>query len=789
MRSLTVGACVALLWVVGIGCSNPKAEGNGCTISGETIAAGALNPQNQCQVCNAQTNPSGWSNAPSGSSCGPGGSICAGGTCQAGCYISAVFFPTGAPDPAAGCLSCQPSVSSSSWSPFSGAPPPNTCPMDGVCYQGHCQPGCAIGTTAVPAGAANPENFCQSCQPAQGASDWTNKAPGSSCADGGAVCINGVCTAGCDVDGVFYSPGGPSPANVCQTCQPSFSVSSFTPATGLAPGGNCGIGSYCYRGQCSGGCSISGTSYAPGDPDPGSPCLGCVPGVSALGWSNLDPGTPCSDGGVCSGGVCLFSCDIGAALYSPGTVNPSDACSSCQPAASPDSWSPLTGIPPAGCSGGQICLDGGCAVGCYISELFKAGVFHAAGERKPGDSAQCCSPSTDPGVWSPAFVSQPALGPYVGYPVNGYYGAPQLIAADFNLDGRADLAVLSAGSSLVTVYLGGPAGAFVGATYGSQDQSAGTYSTALATGDLDADRYPDLIVSDSTGRVHVLMNRGDGTFGTDAIYDGRLTFYDAGPDDGGLPTYYSSGVQETLALGDVDRDGALDVVVAGGSFGSLSLLSGIGDGGLKSAVALSVGTTSTYSVGALDFDGDGAPDLLILGDTTVSATSYAPYDVNIATSNQALFLMRNDGKGSFGPPIPAVGFNAGSSTLLFGLTTGDFNGDGKPDVALSGYVLEVLLGLGDGGFSAPTLYGPPYIGVQTTVADFNGDGQPDLLSSYCGVSLFLNVGDGGFSAGSIISTPSCAVTAVAADFNGDGLMDLAIEDNYGLVSIWLNSCR
>jgi hypothetical protein len=649
-------------------------------------------------------------------------------------------------------------------------------PCDGA----PCAPSCTIGTTQVSEGAANPENLCQSCQPGTSLSTWTDLSAGVPCADGGAICVAGICSAGCAVGGVIYRPGDPNPVNVCETCQPRESISSFSPATGPAVGGSCGSGSYCYQGTCSGGCSIGGTSYAPGDPDPSNPCVGCVPGVSATAWSNLPSGTQCSSG-VCSNGICLYGCDIGGVLFPPGTGNPENVCQSCQPALSSNSWSPLTLIPAGGCNGGQVCLDGGCLVGCYIGQT-----FYDAGQRKAGDDSQCCSPATVPADWSPAFEVQTSFTDFLGPFTFPSYGNPQVVTADFNGDRRPDVAILGNTIAAVIVYLNDPDGGFVESLV---NVPSPTYS--LAAGDLDRDGFPDLVVAGQAGEVLVLMNRGDGTFGDATPYDSNLSYYDAGPDDGGLTIYYESYGSPSLALADVNGDGTLDVLIAGGGLsGNFGLLGGIGDGGLKPVVTFSPGTVSTYLVSAADVDGDGAPDLLVLGDTGISVDSYPPYEVIVWTYGQAIYLMHNDGQGGFGSPVPVSGFYVYEAS---GLTTGQFNGDGNIDLAVARSVsptqLEILLGLGDGGFSGPAYYSPDYYARQLLVGDFNGDGHPDLVLGGNPASLFLNRGDGTFSPGATLSSISHFGSGAVADFNGDGLDDLAIEDTNSILTIWLNNCR
>ena len=338
-------------------------------------------------------------------------------------------------------------------------------------------------------------------------------------------------------------------------------------------------------------------------------------------------------------------------------------------------------------------------------------------------------------------------------------GASPLAAADFNLDGKLDL---FAGGN---VLLGNGNGTFVlHATYPS--------GTAAAVADLNGDGKPDLVLAQggdnnaSADSVAVLLGNGDGTFQTAAQYGTAA---------------YPAGV----VIADFNGDGKFDLAVvdpnciffACSTPGAISILLGFGDGTFVGGTdyAFSSSTPPARVISA-DFNGDGKPDIA-------------------ASAGSALGVFLGNGDGTF----PAEVSTTLTNSVFGGLAAGDFNGDGKADLAtvisncpsstcLPGDAV-VFIGTGDGSFHAPVQY---TVGLQpeyVAVGDFDGNGKPDLAVSNFGsstVSILLNSGTGTFASHVDYPVGANPGSIVAENFRGGAILDLAVVAGQG-VSILLGN--
>jgi uncharacterized delta-60 repeat protein len=339
--------------------------------------------------------------------------------------------------------------------------------------------------------------------------------------------------------------------------------------------------------------------------------------------------------------------------------------------------------------------------------------------------------------------------------------AGSVCSADFNGDGHADLAIADTYSGsviIVGVWLGNGNG-----TFGSESlYYAGEEPGSISASDLNGDGKPDLIVTNGdynglvgtkeSGGVSVLLNNGDGTFQPSTAF---------ATGDG----------PSAVAVADFNGDGTKDLLIADSASNDISLDLGYGDGTFSAPKDFLVFAPPTnenpsnpmvmpQEISASgDINGDGYKDIV-----TADDNGYDVGDISVLLSN---------GDGTF---ADAVKVPAGNGVR--GVAVGDFDGDGKADVAVVNSTdndITVFRDWSDGGFLHQATYALAGSATSIVAVDLNGDGKLDLAVSLWStgtVQVFLNNGDGTFASPMSFADAGGASMIAAGDFNGDGKQDL-----------------
>jgi len=413
---------------------------------------------------------------------------------------------------------------------------------------------------------------------------------------------------------------------------------------------------------------------------------------------------------------------------------------------------------------------------------------------------------------------------------------PSLVAADFNGDGKLDIA-----ANIFSTF-GAPTGFIV--AFGNGD---GTFQTPviywslplvnqyMAVGDVNLDGRPDIVIEPNSvgvGEAHIYLNNGSGGFTksgeVNMLSTAGLTIGDVNGDgfpdlvntvgdvafgmgNGSFQPAVNYRIQSSgegsfwgPALADLRGNGLTDMIF--GDLSAISVLLSAGQGRFKDGIWTSVPGSGNCAATA-DFNRDGKPDLavptsqgiaILLG--TGKAT--APYSMgaSIVVSGPGCPIagdLNGDGipdllfgANCAGGVVAYLGNGDGTFTLagttVVGsgtLVLGDFNHDGKLDFADSSN--QLALGNGDGTFQAPVaiVSDPPTEGYSWIAAgDVNNDGWIDLLFTNWNITrdlyVLLNNHRGGF-AQSAVTNNQGPLTVTLADLNGDGNLDAVVDTFYG----------
>jgi Ca2+-binding RTX toxin-like protein len=344
----------------------------------------------------------------------------------------------------------------------------------------------------------------------------------------------------------------------------------------------------------------------------------------------------------------------------------------------------------------------------------------------------------------------------------GGYEFPAI--GDFNGDGQPDAVVPFYASKRASVLLNDGKGGFNAPTTITWDASVSSFTLITPiVNDFNGDGKADLIFGQSnssteTSSISVLLGDGSGNFSAPTTF---------------ASDFYTLGV----VADDFNGDGKLDLLAT--SFNDNRIWLGNGDGSFKTPNSVQ-GQFGGAKVG--DFNGDGKRDLVGINGRTIS-------------------LSLGNGDGSFGSPSSIAIEGVDKDADIDSISTGDFNGDSKLDVAVATYKddritgkssdhkVSILLNNGNGGFTTQISFAVGDSFSPVAVGDFNGDGKADIATSetsnsdvkLTGTFVRLNDGSGSFSSPTKVS--SLTGNLSVGDFNKDGKADLTgfFKDKIGTI--------
>jgi hypothetical protein len=300
-----------------------------------------------------------------------------------------------------------------------------------------------------------------------------------------------------------------------------------------------------------------------------------------------------------------------------------------------------------------------------------------------------------------------------GSPFPAGYMPNDIAIADFNKDGKPDMAFANHDRKYLTVLIGDGSGGFKPEKGSPFPVVVTPHTHGIAAGDFNSDGNLDLL-TDSWGndRLAVLFGNSNHGFNTPVKY-----------------LQVGKHPYQRARAADLNNDGNLDIVTTNLDGNNTTILLGDGKGNFREPQGSPFACgDSPFGVAIGDINGDGRPDLAIVNSPSITSSN---------TGRDGLTILLGDGNGKF-TTMPGSPFTAGNAPSRVAI--GDLNSDGIADIVVTNYksntITIFMMKKGGVASSYSLLVGSKPDGL--AIADLNGDGEGDIVVANSGDN-YINV--------------------------------------------------